>query len=112
MKRALLIAAMTLLSAQAVPALAADGPAVEHKARQEQWCKDNPDKCREMQARREQCKANPEKCRAEQQARRERWCKDNPERCQQMKTRMEERRKQCEAQPDQCPPARRPGRGT
>jgi TolA-binding protein len=41
----------------------------ERRARYEQWCKDNAEKCREAQARREQCKANPEKCRAEQQAR-------------------------------------------
>jgi len=86
------VAAVTLLTASAVPSLAADGapgatvrpdsgmaPA-DRKARFEQWCKDNPEKCREMKAkaeqRREQCKADPEKCRAEMQARvRERFKK-------------------------------------
>jgi hypothetical protein len=85
-------AAFTILTAQAVPSLAAEGipgasvrsdsgmaPA-DRKARFEQWCKDNPEKCREMKAkaeqRREQCKADPEKCRAEMQARsRERFKK-------------------------------------
>ena len=64
----------------------------ERQARREQWCKANPEKCREMEARREQ------------------WCKDNPERCGQMKARMEERRKQCEANPAECRPGARPGR--
>ena len=45
---------------------AADG------ARRDVWCKANPEKCREMQAKRkerqEQCKADPEKCKAEMQA--------------------------------------------
>ena len=85
-------AAVTLLATPAVPSLAAEGipgatvrsdsgmaPA-DRKARFEQWCKDNPEKCREMKAkaeqRREQCKADPEKCRAEMQARgRERFKK-------------------------------------
>jgi hypothetical protein len=47
----------------------------DRQARREQWCKDNPEKCRELQAkakaRQEECKANPEKCRAEVQARQE-----------------------------------------
>ena len=82
----LLIAAVAflILATQTVPSLAAEGtpgatarsdsgmaPA-DRKARFEQWCKDNPEKCREMKAkaeqRREQCKADPEKCRAEMQA--------------------------------------------
>lgn len=85
-------AAFSVLAMQAAPSLAAEGipgatvrsdsgmaPA-DRKAGFEQWCKDNPDKCREMKAkaeqRREQCKADPEKCRAEMQARgRERFKK-------------------------------------
>ncbi|OGA24659.1 MAG: hypothetical protein A3I02_01745 [Betaproteobacteria bacterium RIFCSPLOWO2_02_FULL_67_26] len=79
------IAAIAMWVACAFPALAADGlpgatvradaarPQGERKARLEAWCKANPEKCREMQARREarraQCKADPEKCRAEMQAR-------------------------------------------
>jgi len=90
----LLIAAAVVaaIATQAVPSLASEGipgatvrsdsgvaPA-DRKARFEQWCKDNPEKCREMKAkaqqRREQCKADPEKCRAEAQARgRERFKK-------------------------------------
>ena len=123
----IVVAAVTLLTAPVVPALAAEStpgatarpdsgmaPA-DRKARSEQWCKDNPEKCREMKAkaeqRREQCKADPEKCRAEMQAHREQWCKDNPEKCREMKARMEERRRQCEANPEQCRPGQRQGRG-
>lgn len=88
MKRLLIAAAaMTVFASQAVPASAAEGlpgatvrqdggkSAVERRARMEERCKAEPEKCREMQARRkerhEQCKANPEKCRAEMQAKRE-----------------------------------------
>lgn len=88
MKRLLIAAAaVTALAVQALPSPAAEGtpdatarsasdmtPA-ERKARFEQWCKDNPEKCREMKAkaeqRREFCKAEPEKCRAEMEARQE-----------------------------------------
>jgi EF hand domain-containing protein len=49
----------------------AGAPAPERQRMQE-WCKANPEKCKEMQAkmkeRQEQCKADPEKCRAEMQA--------------------------------------------
>jgi len=58
-----------LLLAQAVPGLAADAPQADRKARAEEWCKANPEKCKEAQAKREQCKGDPEKCRAEAQAR-------------------------------------------
>jgi len=111
-------AAIAALAAQAFPSLAAEGkpgatvrsesgstPA-ERKARFEQWCKDNPEKCREMKAkaeqRREQCKADPEKCRAEMQARREQWCTDNPEKCREMKAKAEQRRAFCKAEPEKC----------
>jgi len=72
--------------------------APDRKARYEQWCKDNAEKCREMQTRREQCKADPEKCRAERQARQEQWCKANPEKCREMQA----RREQCKADPEKC----------
>lgn len=78
MKRFLVAAlALAALGAHGVPAGAADGmegatvrgdgarSAADRKARYEQWCKDNPEKCREAQARREQCRADPEKCKAE-----------------------------------------------
>ena len=46
-------------------------PAAE-RTRREEWCKANPEKCREVEAkmkeREAQCKADPEKCRAEMQA--------------------------------------------
>ena len=84
MKQLLVIAAAAAaFAAHAVPILAAEvvpgatvrpdsgKSAADRKVRYEQWCKDNPEKCREMQARREQCKANPEKCRAEMKARSE-----------------------------------------
>lgn len=67
----------------------------ERKARREQWCKDNPQRCAEikqkMEQRRAQCEANPEQCRAEKKARMEQYCKDNPQRCEDMKKRMQER---------------------
>jgi hypothetical protein len=92
MNRHLAAATISLLAAVAVASFAADGlpgatvrddggkAAAERKARFEQWCKENPEKCREAKAkaqqRREECKANPEKCRAEAQAqRRERFRK-------------------------------------
>lgn len=92
MNRLLIAAAVAALAAQAVPSLASEGipgatvrsdsskSAADRKARFEQWCKDNPEKCREAKAkaqqRREECKADPEKCRAEAQARgRERFKK-------------------------------------
>ena len=94
MNRYLIAAAIAVaaLATQAAPSLASEGvpgatvrsdsgkSAADRKARFEQWCKDNPEKCRELKAkaeqRREQCKADPEKCRAEAQARgRERFKK-------------------------------------
>jgi hypothetical protein len=86
MNRFLIAAAIAVaaFATQAVPSLASEGitgatvrsdsgkSAADRKARFEQWCKDNPEKCREARAkaqqRREECKANPEKCRAEAQA--------------------------------------------
>ena len=135
MKQFLLAAMMATMWAGAIPALAAEGAdggkvQPDRQARREQWCKANPEKCKELQARQAQCKADPEKCRAERQAkmkerqaqckadpdkckaerqaRREQFCKNNPERCSQMKARMEERRKQCEANPAQCRPDKGP----
>jgi len=126
MKRLLVAAAALLaLTTQAVPSFAAegmsgatvrpDGSAApgDRRARFEQWCRDNPEKCREAKAkaeeRREQCKANPEKCRAEGQARREQWCKANPEKCRELKAMAEQRREECKADPAKCRPARQPG---
>jgi hypothetical protein len=89
MNRSLIAAAVAVaaLAAPAAPSLASEGipgatvrsesgkAAADRKARFEQWCRDNPEKCREAKAkaqqRREECRANPEKCRAEAQARNE-----------------------------------------
>jgi len=89
MNRSLIAAvvAVAVLAAPAAPSLASEDipgatvrsesgkSAADRKARFEQWCQDNPEKCREAKAkaqqRREECKANPEKCRAEAQARSE-----------------------------------------
>ena len=106
MKLISLIAAVILLAAQVVPALAADGlpgapvRSESGKSRQEQWCKDNAEKCREIQARREQfCKSNPEKCK-EMQARREQ-CKADPEKCRaEMQAQFEQRFKSADADND------------
>jgi len=76
--------------------------AAGRRARAEERCRAEPEKCREaqarMQERRELCRAQPEKCRAEGAARREEWCKANPERCKEMQARPE----QCKANPEQC----------
>ena len=85
MNRILVVAAA--VAVLATPSLATEGlpgatvrtdggkSAAERKARFEQWCNENPEKCREAKAnaqqRREECKANPEKCRAEAQAQQE-----------------------------------------
>jgi len=65
--------AAALCALWCVTAVAQSQPQPQGAPQREQWCKDNPDKCRELQekarARQEQCKANPEKCRAEMQAR-------------------------------------------
>lgn len=90
MNRSLIAAAAlaaAALAASAVPSLASEGVpgatvrpesgkgATERRARFEQWCKENPEQCREAKAkaqqRREECKANPEKCRAEAQKQQE-----------------------------------------
>jgi len=65
-------AAQTADTPTSKPRAEAVAPAGE-RPRLEEWCKANPDKCREMEARRKereaQCKADPDKCRAEMQAR-------------------------------------------
>ncbi len=45
------------------------------------WCKNNPEKCKERHERREEwCKKNPEKC-AEHKQRHDEWCKAHPDKC-------------------------------
>jgi hypothetical protein len=118
MNRLIIAAAVAILATQAVPSLASEGipgasvrsdsgkAAAERKARFDQWCKDEPERCSEMKAkaeqRREECKANPEKCRAEAQARLEQWCKANPEKCRERKAKAEQRREECKADPEKC----------
>jgi len=74
----LAIAVMVSFAIQGGSAIGADGmPGAPGKsaAEREEWCKANPEKCREMQAKRKErqdaCKADPEKCRAETQAKRD-----------------------------------------
>ena len=69
----------TTIGVAAAVTQAADGPPAGKSAaesqRREEWCKANPEKCKEMQAkmkeRQEKCNADPEKCRAEMQANRD-----------------------------------------
>jgi hypothetical protein len=104
------VAMIVALAVPAWTAVAADGaPAesrAERRARLEQWCKDNPEKCREAKAKleqwREQCKAEPEKCRAEMQAGAQQWCTENPEKCRELKAKAEQRREECRADPEKC----------
>jgi len=69
-----MVAALTVMGYASTAAAPPQGSA-DRQAQREQWCKDNPEKCRELQekarARREECKADPQKCRAEMQAREE-----------------------------------------
>ena len=87
----------------------------ERKARLEQWCKDNPEKCREAKAKldqwREQCKADPDKCRAEVRAGTQQWCQDNPAKCRELKAKAEQRREECKADPEKCRAEREALRG-
>ena len=70
------LAVIAALGACSGAPLAADGASAENRAerrvRLEQWCKHNPEKCREPKAKleqwRAQCKADPDKCRAEREA--------------------------------------------
>ena len=80
-------AALAALATVAAPSPATEGipgatvrsesgkATADRKAHFEQWCRENPELCREAKAkaqqRREECKANPEKCRAEAQAKQE-----------------------------------------
>jgi EF hand domain-containing protein len=110
MKQLFILATVAALVAAAGASLAADGAPGksldERKARFEQWCKENPEKCREVKANaeqwREMCRADPEKCRAELQARREQWCKENPEKCRELKAKAQQRRDECKADPEKC----------
>ena len=80
------------------------------KGRMQERCRDNPQQCEEIKAkrheRREQCRANPGQCREEKKARRDERCKANPQRCEEMKARLRERQEQCKANPDKCGPGR------
>lgn len=113
------VAMIAALAAPAWTVVAADGaPAesrAERRARLEQWCKDNPEKCREAKAKlelwREQCKADPEKCRDEIRAGALQWCKDNPEKCRELKAKAEQRREECRADPEKCRTERETQRG-
>ena len=73
------------------------------------WCQENPAKCEEMRARREEfCKKNPQTCEQKQKERaaRKQWCQDNPAECEQMKAekraRVERIREKCDADPAAC----------
>ena len=55
-----------------------DQNSTEGRHERHEWCKNNPEKCKEK--REEWCKNNPEKCKAHQE-RREQWCKDHPDSC-------------------------------
>ena len=67
-----LMAAPGAQAAEGLPGATVRPDAAKARDGREQWCKDNPDRCREMQAkmkeRQEQCKADPAKCREEREA--------------------------------------------
>lgn len=75
----------------------------ERQARKEQWCKDNPEKCAKMKERRAWCEANPEQCKAEREKRHQEWCQENPEECAKMKALKET----CKDDPGKCKEERR-----
>jgi len=75
------------------------------KERHEAFCKDNPQRCEEMKAKREQmreqCKQDPAACekkreemRTKMKERFEERCKADPQRCEAMKKRWEEHQQQ------------------
>jgi len=109
-KQLFIVAAITALAALASTTFAADGAPPhsreETKARLEQWCKDNPEKCSAAKAKaekwREECRADPDKCREELRAKGEQWCKNNPEKCRDLKEKAEQRRAWCKANPEEC----------
>jgi len=85
--------------APAVRERCADGPMGR---RHQEFCKDNPQRCEELKAKRdqmrEQCKQDPAACekkreemRAKMKQRMEERCKADPARCETMKKRFEER---------------------
>ena len=121
MKRLFVPAALAaMMWAATVPVLAAESSsgataqsapagkdAADRKAKREEWCKANPERCAQARAkieeRRKECQADPEKCKAERKAKAGEWCKAHPEKCKEMQA----KRKQCEANPADCP--HRPG---
>ncbi len=96
--------ALPVSAAESVPG--ATGAGADRAAQREKMCAQNPEKCKEMQAkmeqRREACKADPEKCRQEREAMREKMCAQNPEKCKEMKAKMEQQREACKADPEKC----------
>ncbi|MCE7902815.1 MAG: hypothetical protein DYH20_09230 [Gammaproteobacteria bacterium PRO9] len=73
------------------------------------FCKDNPDQCKDMRARRgEFCQQNPDKCKAMKEKRQQMrdYCKANPDKCkaerEQFKAKRDEIRAKCKADPDKC----------
>ena len=74
-----------------------------------EWCKQNPEKCQELRAKREAfCKDNPQKCEQMKQrmAERQEFCKQNPEKCAEqraaMKQHMADLKAKCDADPAKC----------
>jgi len=72
---AVLALSLAVQTGVAFAAEGAPGAAGMSAAERQEWCKANPEKCKEMQAKRKErqdaCKADPEKCRAEGQAKRD-----------------------------------------
>lgn len=100
------VAAIAGLWLGASAALADDAPPAGPRA---EWCKQNPEKCKELRAKREAfCKENPQKCEEMKQkaAQRQEFCKQNPEKCEQqraaMKQRMADLKAKCDADPAKC----------
>ncbi len=104
----LILAPALLLGALALPAVAntapAPAPAVENPGMQ--MCKDNPQKCEEMKARREAfCKNNPQTCESRKEARqaRRKWCEQNPDKCQKLKDEQAQRQERAQERRDAAP---------
>ena len=100
------VASIAFLCLGASLALADDAPPAGPRA---EWCKQNPEKCKELRAKREAfCKDNPQKCEQMKQkaAERQEFCKQNPEKCEQQRAAMKQRRSdlkaQCDADPAKC----------
>lgn len=101
-----IIATASFLGAPLVVQADEDGPP-PHQGKD--FCKENPGKCEEARARRQEfCKEHPDKCEQmkEKRAERREFCKASPEKCKEQREQMQARKAEiqakCKADPAKC----------